>query len=241
MKRLTDLSVSLFGLILGSPILLLTLVAIWLQDFRSPFYIAPRVGRVGRSFLMVKLRSMVVGADKSGVDSTSADDRRITFVGHWIRRFKLDEVTQFWNVLKGDMSLVGPSPNVEQDVALYTEEEKGLLAIRPGITDLASIVFADEGDILEGSEDPDLLYNQIIRPWKSRLGLLYVERNSFFLDLRIIFLTALNMVSRSAALRGVGRILRNLGVDGLLLETASRKEELMPYPPPGSSEVARIR
>lgn len=190
---------------------------------------------------MVKLRSMVMGADASGVDSTAADDRRITFVGRWVRRFKLDEVTQFWNVLKGDMSVVGPRPNVEREVSLYTEEERGLLSVRPGITDLASIVFADEGEVLAGSEDPDLRYNQVIRPWKSRLGLLCVERASLFLDLRIIFLTAVAILSRDAALSGVCSILKGLDVDESLLEAASRKKELVPHPPPGAAEIVRAR
>ena len=123
-KRLFDIAVSLLGLIIASPILAPVIVAIWLQDFHSPFYVAPRVGKDGKLFRMVKLRSMVVDADKVGVDSTSARDSRITAVGHFVRRYKLDEVSQLWNVLKGDMSLVGPQPQVQRDVALYTEEKK---------------------------------------------------------------------------------------------------------------------
>ena len=224
-----------------SPILLPAIVAVWLQDFRSPFYVASRVGKGGKPFRMVKLRSMVMGADASGVDSTADDDGRITFLGRWVRRFKLDEATQFWNVLKGDMSVVGPRPNVEREVALYTAEEHGLLNVRPGITDLSSIVFADEGDVLAGSEDPDLRYNQVIRPWKSRLGLLYVERASLFLDLRIIFLTAVAILSRNAALGGVCSILRQLNADPALLEVSTRKNALTPHPPPGTSKIVRGR
>ncbi|MEO8577078.1 MAG: sugar transferase, partial [Gemmatimonadales bacterium] len=174
MKRLLDIMAATLGLVLLSPLLILLGVAIWLQDYHSPFYIANRVGRGERSFRMVKFRSMVVKADKSGVDSTAGDDPRITSLGRFIRRFKLDEIPQLWNVLRGSMSLVGPRPNVERETVLYTPDEKRLLSVRPGITDLASIVFADEGEILQGSDDPDLKYNQVIRPWKSRLGLLYI-------------------------------------------------------------------
>jgi lipopolysaccharide/colanic/teichoic acid biosynthesis glycosyltransferase len=107
---------------------------------------------------------MVVNADKIGGISTAATDRRITPVGRLVRAYKLDELVQLWNVLKGDMSLVGPRPQVQTDAALYTQAEKRMLTVRPGITDPASIVFSDEGDILKDSADPDLLYNQIIRP-----------------------------------------------------------------------------
>lgn len=104
---------------------------------------------------MIKLRSMVTGADKSGVDSTSTGDSRITAVGHFIRKFKLDELTQLWNVLIGDMSLVGPRPNIEQETKMYTKVEADLLTVKPGITDFASIIFSDEGAILEKESDPD--------------------------------------------------------------------------------------
>ena len=149
MKRVFDIGFSLFGLLLMSPVLLLFMFLVWIQDYHYPFYIAPRVGRRGKIFQAVKLRSMVVGADKTGVDSTSTEDKRITWIGHIIRRYKLDEFPQLWNVLKGDMSLVGPRPNVEREVTLYTEEERHLLDVRPGITDLASIVFSDEGKIIK--------------------------------------------------------------------------------------------
>ncbi|MDD5697548.1 MAG: sugar transferase [Victivallaceae bacterium] len=241
MKRFFDIMAALFGLILTSPVTVPVMILVWLQDRHSPFYIAPRVGRGGKLFRMVKLRSMVINADKSGVDSTSADDRRITWVGKLIRKYKLDEVSQLWNVLKGDMSLVGPRPNVEREVNIYTETEKQLLDVRPGITDLASIVFSDEGDILAGSSDPDLKYNQVIRPWKSRLGLLYIERRNLFLDVEIIILTAFAIVSKPVALRGINKILIRLNADSELIQTALRQEPLSPYPPPGSAEIVQSR
>ena len=190
---------------------------------------------------MVKLRSMISGADKSGVDSTSAEDKRITWVGHLIRRYKLDEFSQLWNVLWGQMSLVGPRPNVMKDVELYTDEERHLLDVRPGITDFSSIVFSDEGDILAGSDNPDLRYNQVIRPWKSRLGLLYIRNQDFLLDLRIILLTLIAIISKPLALNRLQKILRKLGADKRILGVAQREEPLQPYPPPGADRVVETR
>ena len=196
MKRLFDILASAFGLIVASPILIPTMIAVWWQDRHSPFYIAPRMGKGEVPFRMIKLRSMIINADKSGVDSTGASDKRITGVGQFIRSYKLDELTQLWNVLIGDMSLVGPRPNVKRETDLYTPVEKRLLTVRPGITDLASIVFADEGDILKDSKDPDLDYNQLIRPWKSRLALVTVDKSSFITDIKIILFAVMAILSR---------------------------------------------
>lgn len=241
MKRLLDLLFAILGLVVTSPILLAFILAVWLQDFGSPFFIGPRVGKEMRIFRMVKLRSMVVNADKSGVDSTSSDDMRMTPVGRMIRNFKIDELSQLWNVFLGEMSFVGPRPNVEREVTLYTEEERHLLDVRPGITDPASIVFSDEGDILAGSDDPDLRYNQIIRPWKSRLSLLYVRNGNFLVDLWLIALTVVSVFSRPLALRGLQRVLKKLGADEQLLKVARRDDTLMPYPPPGADRVVQCR
>ena len=129
MKRFLDFSLSLVGLLLASPILLPTIFIVWIQDWNSPFYIAPRVGKNEKLFKMIKLRSMIVNADKSGVDSTSSNDMRITGVGKFIRKYKLDELSQLWNVLIGDMSFVGPRPNVKRETDLYTSQEKKLLSL----------------------------------------------------------------------------------------------------------------
>jgi len=237
MKRVFDFTVALIGLIIASPILLVVMIAIWLQDFASPFYIASRMARGGGTFRMVKFRSMVVNADKIGGISTAGSDRRITPVGRFVRKYKIDEIIQLWNVLIGDMSLVGPRPQVKKDADLYTEQEKRMLKVRPGITDPASIVFSDEGDILAGDTDPDLLYNQIIRPWKSRLSLLYIERRSLPGDFQLIVLTAVAVVSRHAALEHLQTLLKKWGADPMLRLIASRQEPLKPYPPPGATEV----
>lgn len=237
MKRLFDFFASLAGLLFFSPLLLSFMFLVWLQDFKSPFYIAPRVGKGGDEFRMVKLRSMIAGADKSGVASTAAGDMRVTTVGKIIRKLKLDELTQLWNVLLGHMSLVGPRPQVAQDVSLYTEQERGLLSVRPGITDFSSIVFSDEGDILAGADDPDLRYQQLIRPVKSRLGLFYIQNRSFLIDFQLIFLTIRNAFNRSGALQSIGSILRRLDADATLVKNASRTEALRPAPPPGSEQI----
>ena len=240
-KRVFDIIGSALGLIVSSPILLPAVFLVWWHDRHSPFYIAPRVGRLERPFKMVKLRSMVVSADRTGVDSTGANDNRITPVGHFIRRFKLDEMTQLWNVLIGDMSLVGPRPNVKRETDLYTSEEKKLLSVKPGITDFASIVFSDEGEILADKPDPDIAYNQLIRPWKSRLGLFYVERQGLLLDIQLCILTVVAIVNRAVALKGVVSLLRKAGADEQLISVSSRVRDLAPFPPPGSSEIVTSR
>jgi len=135
------------------------------------------------------------------------------------------------------MSLVGPRPQVPADAWMYTREERRLFDARPGITDLASIVFADEGEILRDSRDPDLEYNRVIRPWKSRLGLLYVDRRSMSLDLKILAWTALALVARRQALDRAARALHEMGADPLTCRMAVRREPLMAYPPPGASEI----
>ena len=190
---------------------------------------------------MVKLRSMTIGADKSGVDSTSSGDMRITKIGHMIRRYKLDELMQLWNVFLGDMSLVGPRPNVQRDTDLYTVQEKRLLTVKPGITDFSSIVFSDEGSILEGKEDPDLAYNQLIRPWKSRLGLIYIDNRSFSLDLQLILYTVVAIVSKEKALMWVVSTLERLNVEEKVIAVTRRKDKLTPFYPPGSSEIVTTR
>lgn len=241
MKRLFDIVASAIGLLLASPVLLPVMFLVWKQDKLSPFYVAPRVGRGGKPFKMVKLRSMVANADNSGVDSTGADDRRITPVGHFIRRYKLDELTQLWNVLKGDMSLVGPRPNVKRETDLYTPEERILLEAKPGITDFSSIVFSDEGDVLKNQPDPDIAYNQLIRPGKSMLGLFYIENRSFVLDIQLCVLTVIAILSRPRALAGVYGLLENLGASPDLLKIAMRRDPLIPMAPPGGTKIVTSR
>ena len=190
-KRLFDLLVSSCGLIVISP--LLAVLAVWIKvDSTGPvFYRGIRAGRFGKPFRIYKLRTMVRDAEHLGGAETPADDPRITSAGSLLRAYKLDELPQLINVWKGEMSIVGPRPEVMEEVTFYTDEERNLLLVRPGITDWASIRFRDEDEILRGSADPHRDYHDLIRPEKVRLGLLYVRRHSFFRDIRIVFQTLL--------------------------------------------------
>ena len=238
MKRLGDFLAAFSGLIILAPPLAIVIFLVLMQERRLPPNFAPRVGHHGQIFNMVKLRSMVVNADKSGVESTSAADNRITGIGHFIRRYKLDELSQLWNVLIGEMSLVGPRPNTVAGTAVYTNDEQKLLSIRPGITDFASIVFSDEGEILRSHADPDEAYDQLIRPWKSRLGLVYVNNSSVFLDIQLISYTLIAVFSRKSALNQVVKRLRGLGVDDTLISIAQREAPLQPCQPPGEKNYS---
>jgi len=240
-KRVVDAIIAAIGLIILCPLLLLVAFAIWIYDRKSPIYKATRIGKNSRPFTMYKFRSMVVNAEKSGVDSTSASDSRITFVGKWVRRFKIDELPQLWNVLTGSMSLVGPRPNVQREVQLYSQEEMHLLDVSPGITDFASIVFADEGQILDGSDDPDISYNQLIRPGKNYLGLHYVKERTLIIDIRIVLLTILAIVSRARALDATSALIKKTGGSQELVLLALRKSELQPTPPPGFDQIITTR
>ena len=216
-------------------------IRIFLQDFSNPFYVPQRVGKNKKNYNMIKFRSMIVNADSNKVDSTSSSDERITSLGHFIRRFKIDEIPNLINILTFKMSFVGPRPNVLREVSLYTKEEMKILHMRPGITDISSIVFADEGDILENSSDPDLDYNQLIRPWKSRLAIFYTENASLFLDLKLMILTLYNFVDREKTLTIISNTLSNLNADKNLVKIVLRNNKLVPTPPPGMSSVVKDR
>ena len=240
-KRLIDLLISFLLLLVLSPLLFLVAFLVFCQDFKHPLYMSSRVGLHGRAFTMFKMRSMVVNADASGVDSTSSSDSRITPLGSFIRRFKIDELTQLINVFLGNMSLVGPRPNVQREVDLYTDLEFGLLSVKPGITDISSIVFSDEGDILSSYEDPDLAYNQLIRPYKSRLGLFYIAHASLSLDFDILLLTFLSIFDRQRVLLRLSRLLSCLKAPDDLISVSARSQPLKPAPPPGASEIVSSR
>ena len=184
---------------------------------------------------------MIKNADTSGVDSTSVNDMRITPIGQFIRKYKLDELTQLWNVFLGDMSLVGPRPNVKRETDLYTLEERRLLSFKPGITDFASIVFSDEGEILSNQKDPDVAYNQLIRPGKSRLGLFYLEVARIRTDIALLFLTVVAVLSRQKALSMNASYLRLINAPEGLVKIAVRDLPLTPTPPPGSDSIVESR
>lgn len=189
MKRLLDIFFSLSGLIILSPIIVITALVIKLEDRGHVLYRANRVGLSGVSFTMYKFRTMVADAENNGPASTSTDDSRITKTGRFLRKFKIDEIPQLLNVLSGNMSIVGPRPEIKRFTDMFTEEEKAILSVKPGITDWASIWNSNEGRFLEGVEDTDSVYMELIRPEKIRLQLQYVKSHNFFIDLKIIFLT----------------------------------------------------
>ena len=232
-KRISDIILSLVLLVLLSPIILFLSILIFVQDFHSPFYISNRIGKNKKKFKLYKFRSMIVNADKSGVNSTSDNDKRITKLGNFLRKYKIDEIMQLLNVIKNEMSFVGPRPNVETDVKLYSLEEEKLLSVKPGITDFSSIVFSDEGEILSSSKNPDYDYNRLIRPWKSRLGLVYVKKKNFFLDLTILFLTFLNLFNRIKTLNIIYSILKKIDTNTELHNIILRKQDLKPSIAPG--------
>ena len=241
MKKLFDFFGSFFLLIIFFIPLFIISILIFLQDYKSPFYLAPRVSKGGGLFTMIKLRTMIHNADSNKVDSTKEDDIRITKIGQFVRKFKLDELAQLINVFNGTMSFVGPRPQVKRDVDIYTEEEKKILLAKPGITDFSSIVFSDESHILSGSSNPDLKYNQLIRPWKSRLVIFYINNQSIILDIKLILLTVYNFLNRDKTLQHISNILNNMEADEKLINVVLRKDQLIPYPPPGSLEIVTDR
>lgn len=211
-KRLLDVIAAAGVLTVGSPLFAYAALRIKLEDRGPVFYRGIRIGRDGMPFAMLKFRSMVIDADRLGGPSTADDDPRLTRIGRLLRRSKLDELPQFINVLRGQMSLVGPRPQVAQDVERYTPVERELLSVPPGITDWASIRFRNEGEILAGHDDPDLAYDRLIRPEKIELGLRYVRQRTLRTDLRILWLTGRAIVQPDR-------------VDALLPQTA-RKDDV---------------
>jgi len=189
LKRLFDILFSSLGLIVMFPILIFSAIATKLDSQGPALYRGKRIGRYGKPFLIYKFRTMVINAEELGGPSTANDDPRLTRVGKWIRKHKLDELPQLINVLMGQMSFIGPRPQVPEDVALYTKEEKNILSVRPGMTDWASIKYHNEGEILRGSPDPDQAYIEKIRPGKIKLELEYVRNYSFWVDLKILLKT----------------------------------------------------
>ena len=190
MKRLFDIVFSFIGLLLLSPLFVMIAIKIKLDSKGTVFYKGERIGRFGEVFGVYKFRTMVAHADKISTSSSAGDDDpRITKFGNFLRTSKLNELPQLINVLKGEMSFVGPRPQVQWDVELYTEEERAILTVPPGITDYASMEFHNEGEILAGSEDPDKTYAEKIRPEKLRLQLEYVRTHSFWVDIKILFKT----------------------------------------------------
>jgi lipopolysaccharide/colanic/teichoic acid biosynthesis glycosyltransferase len=210
-KRSFDVMVATIALVIVAPLLALAALMVKLSSRGPVFYRGTRVGLNGELFPMLKFRTMVVDAESLGGSATAADDPRITRFGKFLRRYKLDELPQFFNVLLGDMSLVGPRPEVQKYVNLYSREEKAILTVRPGITDWASIWNSNEAAVLEGSRDPERTYEELIRPTKLALQILYVRDHSFFVDLKILFHTAVKLIDEDwvpKELKPYGRVKR---------------------------------
>jgi lipopolysaccharide/colanic/teichoic acid biosynthesis glycosyltransferase len=210
-KRVFDVVVAAAALVVAAP--LLALIALFTKlGSRGPvIYRGSRVGRHGKLFAMLKFRTMVVNAESLGGSATAADDPRITRIGKFLRRYKLDELPQLLNVLAGDMSFVGPRPEVKKYVDMYGPEEKTILAVRPGITDWASIWNSNEAAVLEGSRDPEKTYEELIRPTKLALQLFYVRNHSLTVDLKILFHTAFKLICEDwvpKELKPYGRVRR---------------------------------
>lgn len=196
LKRLLDITVALGGLLLLLPLFVLLAIAIKLDSPGPVFYRGVRIGQHGRPFRIFKFRSMVANAERIGGASVPDTDPRITRIGLFLRKTKLDELPQLINVLKGEMSLVGPRPEVPQYVEMFTPEERAILSVKPGMTDWASLWDIDEGAILAGEPDPERAYQEKIRPEKIRLQLKYVRERSLWTDLKILALTLWSVASK---------------------------------------------
>ncbi len=206
MKRIFDIFFSALGLVILSPLWGWIAWCIHREDGGPIFYRGERVGLHGKIFRIFKFRTMVVNADKIGGPSTADDDPRITHIGRKLRKYKLDELPQLLNVFLGNMSLVGPRPEVKCYTDMYTPEQKAILGLRPGITDWASIWNSDEGSILAGAKDPEAAYLELIRPTKVKLQLKYVREQSFVTDLKILCVTLAVIVNSEAHLEAAKRL-----------------------------------
>jgi lipopolysaccharide/colanic/teichoic acid biosynthesis glycosyltransferase len=196
-KRLFDIIVATGTFAFLSPVFVLTSLAIFSRRNGPVLYRGLRVGRDGKSFHILKFRTMVADAEQRGGSCTADDDPRVTRLGKILRKCKLDEIPQFLNVIAGQMSLVGPRPEVQKYVDMYRGDERLILTLRPGITDWASIWNCDEGSVLKGAKDPEEAYEELLRPTKIRLQLHYVRENSVFGDVKILIYTFFRLCNRN--------------------------------------------
>ncbi|MCX8081749.1 MAG: sugar transferase [Bacteroidia bacterium] len=196
-KRLFDIFFSFIGLILLFPLLLLIYLLVLWSDGLPVFYCQERVGKGGKIFKLIKFRSMYKDADKKGLLTVGGRDPRVTPVGYYLRKYKLDELPQLWNVLVGDMSLVGPRPEVKKYVDMYNEDQRKILSIKPGITDRASIRFSNENEILAKYDNPEEGYVKEVMPKKLEMYLEYLNKVSLREDLGIIFDTIIRVTKSS--------------------------------------------
>jgi len=189
LKRFTDIFLSFLAILVLLPFMFVISLIVNFESIGGFFYFQQRVGKNGKDFKLIKFRTMYVGADKNGLITVGTNDKRITGFGKFLRKFKLDELPQLFNVIIGDMSIVGPRPEVRKYVNLYNSEQLKVLSVRPGLTDYASIIYIEENKILSESDDPEKMYVEKIMPHKLELNLKYIKNQTFFTDLKIIFET----------------------------------------------------
>jgi lipopolysaccharide/colanic/teichoic acid biosynthesis glycosyltransferase len=189
LKRITDIILSGIAIVLLFPVLLVISLLVFLSSRGPVFFLQNRIGRNGKEFRLIKFRTMRPKAETTGLLTIGSRDPRVTPVGYHLRKYKLDELPQLFNVLAGSMSLVGPRPEVQKYVSMYTPEQRKVLSVRPGITDYASIRYFQESDLLAGSPDPEKTYVQEIMPAKLALNIKYIEEAGFVTDLNILFRT----------------------------------------------------
>lgn len=197
LKRIFDIIFSILGLIISLPAIIILSIWISMDSPGGIFYLQERIGKDFKPFQLFKFRSMYSGSDKKGLLTVGGKDNRITRSGYFIRKYKLDELAQLINVLKGDMSIVGPRPEVKKYVDLYNEEQKRVLSIKPGITDYASIEYYNENEILEKSSNPEKTYIEEIMPHKLSLNLKYIEEQNLVTDFKIILKTIKRIIIRN--------------------------------------------
>ena len=195
MIRLLDILFSAIGLVLLSPLFVLFYILVWMESKGGGFFVQERIAKDGKPFGLYKFRSMKAEAEAEGQITVGAHDTRITRIGYFLRKYKLDELPQLWNVLKGDMSIVGPRPEVRRYVDLYTDEQRKVLTVRPGITDHASIRYINENEILCRADDPERVYIEQIMPDKIKLNMVYIEHHTLREYLRVILLTLKSLLS----------------------------------------------
>ncbi|GGK29163.1 glycosyl transferase [Yeosuana aromativorans] len=195
-KRLFDVVVSLLGLIILTPILLLIAILIKLDSKGPVLFIQPRVGLHNKDFNIFKFRTMVVESDKKGLLTIGNNDSRITRIGYFLRRYKIDEFPQLINILIGNMSFVGPRPELRQYVNYYHEDDMVVFSVRPGITGLASIAFRNEVELLKNAEDPEQYFIHSIIPEKLKLNKAYIKKRDFFFDLKLIAITVVRVLTK---------------------------------------------
>lgn len=195
MIRLFDILFSAIGLIILSPLFVILWLLIWMESKGPGLFVQERIGLNGRPFGLYKFRSMRTDSESESLITIGDNDHRITRIGHFIRKYKLDELPQLLNVLKGDMSLVGPRPEVRKYVELYTAEQRKVLNVKPGITDYASIEYVNENELLGNADDPDRVYVEQVMPKKLELNMRYIQDRSLCQYFKIIFLTIKSIVS----------------------------------------------